>query len=139
KSVCLVDVRPGEPAVVRTLPLSSGKPLRRWLAREGLAQALTWTREGRDANCWIDLEINSERPLTAAELRELRMNNPGILYIRTLLTGSPAPGLAPDARQGKKIDELFAEYYRFRQGSPIPGDVLAAFLDLLNQEAEVGG
>ena len=139
KSVCLVDVHPGEPAAVRTLPLNSGKPLRRWLAREGLAQALAWAREGRDANCWIDLEINSEHPLTAAQLRELRTNNPGILYIRTLLAGSPSPGLPPDARRGKKIDELFAEYYRFRQGVPIPNDVLATFIDLQNQEAQVDG
>lgn len=133
KSVCLVDVQPGRQADVRTVDLSSGRPLRRWIARDGLSQAMTWAREGRDAGCWIDLDLTVDCLPTAGDLKNLRSLNPGILHIRPILDG-PAPDGAPAAgREDRKIEDLFAEYYRFRNGRDVPADVLAAFIELINQ------
>jgi DNA repair protein SbcD/Mre11 len=136
KSVCLIDAEPGKPAVIRTIPLTSGKPLRRWLARDGLAQALEWCREGRDAGCWIDLEIDVDQILTASDLKTLRDLNPDLVYIRPRLPGDPGAGSSCQDRADRKIDELFADFYRFRYGMPVPDDVLATFLDLVSQAAE---
>lgn len=137
KSVCLVDAFPGQPAVIQTIPLASGKPLRRWQAREGLDQAMAWARDGRDAGCWIDVEITAERLLTASEILALRDLNPGILYIRVSLDTGGRAASEPASRQGRRIEELFAEYYRYRNGVPIPEDVMATFLSMVNQEPEV--
>lgn len=137
KSVCLVDACPGQPAVIQTIPLASGKPLRRWQAREGLDQAMAWARDGRDAGCWIDVEITAGRLLTASEILALRDLNPGILYIRVSLDTGERAASEPASRQGRRIEELFAEYYRYRNGIPIPEDVMATFLSMVNQEPEV--
>jgi DNA repair protein SbcD/Mre11 len=136
KSVCLVDVQPGEPASIRTLPLASGRRLCRWQAREGLAQALEWCRDGRDAGCWIDLEMNVEQLPSASEIQQLHELRPDLVYIRPILTGTAAEASTAAGRSGRRIDELFAEYYRYRFGAVIPDDLLQQFLDLLNEEAE---
>ncbi len=137
KSVTLIEAQPGQPAQISLLPLQSGRPLRRWQAREGLAQAMTWAEEGRDADCWIDVEITSDRLLTATETKALRELNPGILYIRTLLTGSAAAVEAAANRAGRRIEDLFTEFYLLRHGVEIPAAVLADFIRLAAAEAEV--
>ncbi len=136
KSVCLVDASPGQPAISRTIPLVSGRPLRRWQAREGYEQALAWTLDKRDDGCWVDLEIVTDRLLSASEIRDLREQHPGILYIRTIMSGSAAAASMPANRLGRRIDELFAEYYQFRNGVPIPEDVLATFIEMTNPALE---
>jgi DNA repair protein SbcD/Mre11 len=136
KSVCLVDVQPGQPADVRLITLQSGKPLRRWIAREGLAQALAWCREGRDRGCWIDLELHDSQLPASAEIKALHDLQPGLVYIRPVLTGTAEVALTAAGRSSRKIDELFAEFYRFRYGSPVPEDVLATFVELVNQAPE---
>jgi exonuclease SbcD len=137
KSVCLIEASPGGQAQIRTLPLRSGRQLRRWQAREGLPQAMAWAAEGRDAGCWIDVEITTDHLPTATELKALRDLNPGILYIRSQLTGSADAALAPADRTSRRIEELFAEFYLFRNGVPIPGDVLSDFIRLAAAPAEV--
>lgn len=136
KSVCLVQVQPGQPAQVSTIPLRSGRPLRRWQAREGIAQALSWAEDGRDANCWIDVEVTTDRLPTAAEMKALREFNPGILYVRSRLTGTAEAASAPSDRMARRIEDLFAEYYLFRNGVKIPPDVLADFIWLAAEETE---
>ena len=137
KSVCLVEAFPGQPAVIQTIPLTSGKPLRRWQARDGLEQAMAWARDGRDSGCWIDLEITADRLLTASEILALRELNPGLLYIRISLNARDKTASEPASRQGRRIEELFAEFYCYRNSVPIPEDVLATFLEMVNQEPEV--
>ena len=137
KSVCIVDVHPGMPADVRTVSLAAGKPLRRWIVCDGFGQALDWAREGRDNHCWIDLEVHMDQLPTAAELRELHVLNPGILHIRPVLLSAPADADPSGRREDRRIEELFADYYRFRNGVAIPDAVLEAFLDLVNQPDEV--
>ena len=39
-------------------------------------------------------------------------------------------------REGKKIDELFMEFYRSRMGVEIPDDVMQAFLEIVNDQDE---
>src|SRR5579875_3483843 len=58
KSVVIIDALPGQPIVCREVPLTSGKPLVRWKATEGLHQVLRWVEEGRDRDAWIDLEVH---------------------------------------------------------------------------------
>ena len=137
KSVCIIDVQPGLPAEVRTIDLSAGKPLRRWLARDGFGQALDWAREGRDNSCWIDLEVRMDKLPTPAELRELHALSPGILHIRPILTSAPPGESLAGRREDRRIEELFAEYYRFRNGAEIPEPVLESFIALVNQPDEV--
>lgn len=53
----IVDAKPGEEATWQEVLLSSGKPLVKWKAANGLSEVYSWLDEGRDQNAWIDLEI----------------------------------------------------------------------------------
>jgi exonuclease SbcD len=139
KAVYIIDAVPGEKAGITPVYLDCGKPLRRWVAEEGITQALQWCEEGRDKNAWVDLEIITDRVFTTEEQRKLRTLHPGIINIRPRLKQEAGETLKPENREGKKMDELFRDYYRSRMGAEIPEDLMEAFIEIMNENADGGG
>lgn len=138
KAVYIIEAIPGEKAVITPVYLNCGKPLRRWVAENGYGQALQWCEEGRDKNAWVDLEIVTDRVLTMEEQKNLRSLHPGIIYIRPRIIGEAADALSPESREGKKIDELFKDYYRYRTGTDISEELMNAFLEIVNNQEDDG-
>ncbi len=134
KAVYIIDALPGKKAEINTVYLNCGKPLRRWVAEEGIGQALRWCEEGRDQNAWIDLEISTDRVFTVEEQKRLRTLHPGIINIRPRLKGEAAEVLSPQSREGKKIDQLFKDYFKYRMGLEISQELMGAFIEVLNDD-----
>ena len=139
KAVYIIDAVPGEKASITPVYLDCGKPLRRWFADEGIAQAIQWCEEGRDKNAWVDLEIITDRVFTTEEQRTLRMLHPGIINIRPRLRQDAGETYSPEAREGKRMDELFRDFYRYRMGAEIPQELMEAFIEIMNENADGGG
>ena len=122
--------------MINPVYLDCGKPLRRWVAEKGIGQALQWCEEGRDKDAWIDLEIVTDRILTAEEQKRLRTLHSGIINIRPRFKGEAAEVSAPESREGRRIDDLFEDYYKYRMGQEISEELLGAFIEVLNDEDE---
>ncbi len=136
KLVYLVDALPGKAAEVTEVFLKSGRPLKQWRARNGIEEALSWCEEGRDMNAWIDLEIHTDRVLTMEEQKRLRELNPGIINIRPVVADMKESEISFESREGKKIEELFKDYYRYRTGMEAAEDMLETFLEVVNGETD---
>jgi exonuclease SbcD len=139
KAVFIVDAVPGEKTVVEPVYLDCGKPLKRWYAEEGIGQAIKWCEEGKDPNAWVDLEILTDRVLTVDEQKLLRTLHPGIINIRPRLRTEETQQLSPVSREGRRVDELFRDYYRYRMGVDIPDELMEAFLDIINDGRDDNG
>jgi len=136
KVVYIVDAVPGEMAHVKEVYLNSGKPLKQWKAKNGIEEALSWCEEGRDQNAWIDLEVYTDRVLTIEEQKKLRELNPGIINIRPVVTDEKESAISSESREGKKIEELFKDYYRYRTGMEAANEMLETFLEVVNGDTE---
>jgi exonuclease SbcD len=136
KAVFIVDGTPGKKAVVKPIYMDCGKPLRKWYASEGIGQAIKWCEEGRDSNAWVDLEIMTDRVFTSDEQRMLRTLHSGIINIRPRLKTDAAETINPISREGRKIDELFSDYYQYRMGTQIPPELMEAFLEIVNDDTD---
>lgn len=132
KAVYIIDAVPGKPADIREIYLSCGKPLRRWIAAEGIDQALKWGSEGKDKYAWIDLEIHTDRPITVEEQKALRELNPGILNIRPVIKRQDLTAAGYENRETKKIDQLFKDFYLHKTKTEISEELMGVFLDVLN-------
>lgn len=136
KAVYLVEAVPGKPAEVRELSLSSGRPLKRWEAVDGMAQALQWCIDGRDSNAWVDLEIITDTVIGSEEQKQLRELHPGIINIRPKLKNQIEYNNDYKNRETKRIDELFREYYLSSQGMEASEELMDLFLSIANQDME---
>jgi len=134
KAVYVVEALPGQKAVVTPVYLDCGRPLKKWFACEGIGQVIKWCEEGRDRNAWVDLEIATDRILTVEEQTYLRSLHPGIVNIHPRLKTQEAEITSSQSREGRKIDELFRDFYRYRMGTDIPDELMKAFIEILNYE-----
>lgn len=130
KSVVLLDIKPGAAADIRILPLTSGKPLVRWTAKDGLPQVHAWLAEERDANAWIDLEVHLDTPLTPADIQLLRKTQPGFVGIRPIFP-EMEKHLSAEEMRNLPLSELFIRFYERQTGGGTPDpEVVELFLSL---------
>ncbi|MGC7846977.1 exonuclease SbcCD subunit D [Desulforudis sp. 1088] len=135
KSVAVVDVQPGRPAVVREVPLTGGRPLVRWQAAEGLDQVYRWLDEGRDPRAWIDLEVTVGGPLSLQEVHELRRACARFVHIRAVYPELQRDRQA-ESRAGLPVDQLFKRFYARKYGTEPDGQLVALFLEMLGEGGE---
>ncbi|WP_184665110.1 exonuclease SbcCD subunit D C-terminal domain-containing protein [Texcoconibacillus texcoconensis] len=139
KSVTIVDVEPGKPAETKDIPLSSGFPLVRWKATDGLPQIHQWMDEGRDKQAWIDIELHTDHSPSMEDIHQLRKAYPGIVTIRPVFPEDETREKVVSSRD-VPIDELFRQFYSRQTGGSKPEDELVdLFLDIVNEtETEEG-
>ncbi|NUK28687.1 exonuclease SbcCD subunit D [Parageobacillus sp. VR-IP] len=138
KSVTIVDVKPGAKAAVSEIPLSSGKPLVRWKATDGLMQVYRWCEEGKDVSSWIDLEIHLSEPLTMEEIYRLRKLHPGFVHIRPVFPDKEEHDTGVKQEQ-LSLEEMFRRFYERQTGGHKPDDELVRlFLELVADGEEEG-
>ncbi|UCZ55123.1 exonuclease SbcCD subunit D C-terminal domain-containing protein [Bacillus shivajii] len=133
KSVTLVDVEPGKEPVTEDIYLSSGRPLVRWKAKNGVSEVFKWMEEKRDHNAWIELEVYMEDTPTMEDIHHIKKNYPGIVTIRPIFPDTQEM----DHEEEKKhvpIDEMFNRFYQRQTGGATPDEELVQlFLELVNE------
>ena len=136
KALYIIDAAPGAETDVKELYINCGKPLRRWVVKNGLDEAMIWCEEGRDSNAWLDLEIHTDKVITMEEQKRLRELNPGIINIRPVVKSEERMAESFENRESKRIDELFKDFYRHRTGMEVSEELLITFLEAMNAEEE---
>lgn len=139
KSVTVLDVAPGGIPELTEVFLSSGRPLVRWKATEGMAQVHRWLEEGKDARAWIDLELHIGDSMSMEQIQRLRKEHSGIINIRPLYPQIAADTEMDEAgrRDQLPIDEMFRRFYtRQTGGAEADPALIQLFLELLQQTSE---
>lgn len=135
KSVTILDAEPNKPVVMKEIPLSSGKPLVKWKATEGISQVHSWLEEGRDSTAWIDLEIHLTNTLSIEEIHRLRKWHSGFIHIRPVFQQELE--VAATRQANLPIDQLFSQFYeRQTDGAKPEQELVKLFLELVQQDDE---
>ncbi|WP_422447278.1 exonuclease SbcCD subunit D [Thermoanaerobacterium sp. DL9XJH110] len=136
KVVYLVDASPKKEAGVKQIYIKAGKKLFQWKAGS-IEEAFRKCEENRGIDAYIDLEIRTDRVISAEEQKKLRELVPGIVNIRPVILGqNSANGGDYEGRENKRLDELFCEFYRYKTGTEIRRELLDAFLEVIGQGEE---
>jgi exonuclease SbcD len=132
KYVLLVDIMPGQQAVVHPVPLCSGKKLIR-LKANSTEEAMMLLQENTEA--LVELTLISDTFVTAEDRRRLNAMHQGIISI------IPQLGKDPEiARAGIRIDlsktteQLFLEYFEKSRGQKPNDQLLDLFNEILAEE-----
>jgi len=135
KSVMLVEGFPGQPVTTREILLSSGYPLVKWQAKDGLAQVQRWIDEGKDLHAWIDLEVSVTSALNSQDIHTLRSQRERLINIRPVFPETEQ--IVAEARSKLPIDELFRKFYQERTGGAEPEqELISLFLNLIDPDTK---
>lgn len=137
KSVTVFKAIPGQPVQPEEIFLSSGKPLVKWKAREGVAEVYRWLEEGKDERAWIDLEIHLTSAMSMEDIQKLRKAREGLIHIRPFYTTESQPDILKKP-ESLPIDEMFRRFYARQTGGAVPEpELIHLFMELLNESAEI--
>ncbi len=138
KSVTMLDIAPGQTPHMEEVFLTSGRPLVRWKAKNGLTEVYQWLEEGRDPNAFIDLEISLVEALSMSDIQTLRKACGGIVNIRPVYAQMEAQELLSERAQ-LPVHELFRKFYERQTGGAVPEDrLIELFLELIDGEDTIG-
>ncbi|OFY86678.1 MAG: exonuclease sbcCD subunit D [Bacteroidetes bacterium RIFCSPLOWO2_12_FULL_35_15] len=136
KYVIKIDMEPGKPAKYQELLLSKGRKLLR-NEFNNIDTAVTWLLENQEA--LIELTIVSDTFLTADERKRLYNAHSGIINIIPVVTNaSSSDDNITNIDITKGIDELFVDYFKYRNGGQTPNDrITKLFKEVLATEEEI--
>ena len=126
KRVVLVDVEPGLPATVQSVPLSAG---RRLLRLDGTWEEILRTEEVSES--YLDLTVQTAGPDPGLAERALAEFD----YIVRVRADYPRLEREHQGRSGLTLAELYAAYYAETEAAEAPEDLLAAFTEVLEEAA----
>ena len=124
KRVVVVDVAPGLPASVRSVPLQGG---RRLVRARGEWQEIITRDDTYDS--YLDLTVETAGP-DPGLVDRAREEFDFLVHVRA---DYPRAAAENTARQGKRLDELYALYYRDQEGVEAPAELLAAFRAVMEE------
>ena len=116
----------------RVIPLTAGKQLVRLTESDlGRAMQLMLSYE----NCYIELTLCLNEPLTALQVRSLREANEGLVSVIPQIRSDDTPELLQQRRQ-MSSRELFVAYYKSLYGEEPPASLLSLFLSMTEDADE---
>lgn len=133
KYVLIVEVEPGEKAMVVEKPLLKGKKLLRFKA-QGMEDALNWLTQNQD--CLVELTLVTDTFLTAQERKQINAAHNGIITIIPEVT-NPNEFAVSDKKSidlSKNMNELFRDYFKHAKGQEPNAEILELFTEILAEE-----
>lgn len=126
KRVVLVELEPGLPATVRSVPLSAG---RRLLRPNGTWEEILRTEGIYES--YLDLTVQTAGPDPGLAERAFAEFD----YLVKVQPDYPRPEREQQGRGGMTLAELFAAYYASSEDAEVPDDLLAVFAEVLEEVA----
>lgn len=135
KYVLLIDVIPGNPAVIREVELTRVKPLLRKRAR-GVEAALQWLAE--NPNALVELTLATDTFLTAVDRRNLHAAHPGIVAIIPEVAN--AENLFTTHHKqidlSRSVEALFRDYFFHEKGQEPNEEIMQLFTEIMAEEKQ---
>lgn len=115
KSVELVDVVPGQDAVIKRINLPVYKPIEVWKC-ENYAEALEKCEEKKGESSWVYLEIKTDEYIREDQIKELKLLKKDILSIIPITSEDIKREELIIDYKTQSFEELFQAFYMMEKG-----------------------
>lgn len=132
KQVLLVDVKAGEECTVTEIPLPVYKPIEVWKC-DNVDAAIKKCEEEKDRNCWVYLEITTDRFIREDEIKQMKELKKDILGIRPI-TSEKEEEQDRRTYTERPFDEIFKEFYKKERGVEVTEETLQMLLSIIAGE-----
>ena len=134
KYVLLVEVEPGQQAVVSEVELKAGKKLLRKRA-EGMEEALQWLAENPDS--LVELTMVTDTFLTAMERKQLGAAHDGVVaIIPEVKNAAEIISAQKNIDLSLSMEELFHDYFKHEKGQEPNEEIRKLFSEILAENDE---
>lgn len=130
KCVFIADLKPNEECKLKKVKLTNYKPIEIWKC-SSIEMALNKCRENENKNCWVFLEIDSDKIISQSEIKELHSIKSDIVEIEVNIQNKLENKNDIDFEE-KTIEELFREFYTYENNIEPTKEIVELFLKIAN-------
>ncbi len=132
KKCFIVDVKPKEEAIIEEVPLKVYKPIEIWKC-SSIEDAIEKCEENKDRDCWVYMEVTTDRYIREDEIKKMKDLKDDILEISPKIIGSEDEELEENMNQ-KSFEELFREFYKKERDVEVQQEVVDVLMKILGEE-----
>lgn len=133
KKCYIADVKANEECSVEEVELKVYKPIEVWKC-ESIDDAIKKCEANRDNDCWVYLEIKTDRYIREDEIKLMKSAKKDILEITPIIDGVDDEALDIGSLSDKSFKEIFEDFYmKERNVKPQP-EVVEMLLSVLQEE-----
>lgn len=135
KKQCLVvEVAVGTPAQVEALELPVYKPIEIWKC-ESIESAIERCEAEKERDCYVYLEIETDRYIREDEIKMMKSNKADILEILPKIKGEAEEEERLHHQiTDEKIEDIFKAFYKKERGVEAQDEVLQVLMTIINEE-----
>ncbi len=131
KSVFIIDVTANSEAVITQHFLENYKPIELWRANS-IEEAIALCEENTDKDCYVYLEIKTQRVLLQNEIRQIKLAKRDIVQITPIMPEEAAVAKAFDDE--KSFVEQFSDFYFSTKKVAPTKELLDLFLEIFYED-----
>lgn len=134
KSVTLLSTQKQQPLALEEIFMDSVKPVEVWRAGSISDAEARLMAEGH-RNAWVYLEIETDQPLTSAEIKRLKGLCPALLSIEPIFEAQETRLQEAVSIEQMDVHGLFGQFYEREYGAPPDPELMKRFAALLLDDA----
>lgn len=135
KKCFVVEVSAGKEAQVKEVELPVYKPIEIWKC-ESIEAALERCELEKDIDCYVYLEIETDRYIREDEIKIMKNLKADILEILPKIKGQDEEEAELERLTEQSFEDIFKAFYKKERGTEVDDEVLGVLMSLLGEEEE---
>lgn len=134
KKCFVVDVKPREQCHISEVDFKVYKPIEVWKCKS-IDEAIEKCEENRERDCWVYLEIASDRYIREDEIKKMKDLKKDILEIIPKITGEDDFKDEENFAE-KPFEDIFKEFYKKERGAEPEEELIELLMSILLEEGD---
>ena len=135
KKCFIVDVKPKEECKIEEVEFKVYKPIEIWRCK-GIEEAISKCEENKDRDCWVYLEVETDRYIKEDEIKSMKDLKKDILEIIPKVKGIEDEESEFVNVNEKSFEEIFKEFYKKERDVEPDDELLKLLLSIMGEEEE---
>lgn len=135
KKCFIVEVKAGEKCKIDEIKLKVYKPIEVWKCKS-MDDAISRCEDNKDMQCWVYLEITTDKYIREDEIKALKDIKKDILEITPKLVGENAIEEEVTSLSEKSFEEIFKDFYKKERKVDADAEVVELLLSIMLEEGD---
>ncbi|GAA0078634.1 exonuclease SbcCD subunit D [Clostridium sp. CTA-5] len=134
KKCFIADIKSGETPNIEEVKLNVYKPIEVWKCTN-IDEAILKCKENAERECWVYLEIETDRYIREDEIKQMKDFKKDILEIIPKIKVNDEEDDVKNISE-KPFDEIFKEFYKKERGVDAEQELVDLFLNIMSEVGE---
>lgn len=135
KKCFIIDAKAGEECEIDEVDVKVYKPIEIWKCK-GIDDSINKCEENKDRDCWVYLEIETDRYIKENEIKQMKEIKKDILEITPKIIGEVAYDEETVSLAEKSFEEIFKEFYAKERGVEATDEVVNMLSRIMLEEGD---